>query len=139
MDRKRVWIASLAVFVVIFVAELVLHGIWLKELYEQTSTVWRPMSEMQGMMWIMWVSYFFVSLVFVLIYTKGLESGKSGLGQGLRYGFLIGFFMAIPAAFISYVILPIPYVLAVGWFVGTMIEFVLAGMVAGLIYPPLKK
>ncbi len=71
---------------------------------------------------------------FALIYVKGYEKGKPGLGQGFRYGLYMGAMLSVMHSFGWYVILPIPLALAFWWFVGTLVEFIAAGVAAGLVY-----
>lgn len=136
MNTKRWLIASAVAFVVFSVLEMILHGVFLSGIYEQTASVWRPEAEMKGLVWLMWVGYALFSLVFARIYAKGYEKDKGGLGQGLRYGLLIGLLVASVTSFGWYVVLPIPGRLAAAWFVGGLIESVIAGAAVGLVYKP---
>src|SRR5437879_8559998 len=71
---------------------------------------------------------------FALIYVKGYEKGKPGLGQGFRYGLYVGAMLCVMNGFGWYVILPIPLALAFYWFLATLVEFIVAGIAAGLVY-----
>ena len=134
MNTKRWLLASVAVFVVIGVLEFLIHGVLLSDLYRQTASVWRPEAEMRQMMWIFWVGYLVFAPFFALIYVKGYEKGKPGLGQGFRFGLYVGAMLSVMNGFAWYVILPIPPVLAFYWFLATLVEFIVVGVVAGLVY-----
>jgi hypothetical protein len=134
MNIKRWLLASLAVLVVIGVVGFVTNEILLKDIYMQTASVWRPMPELMSMMWMMWIGHAIFALMFVLIYIKGYEKNKSGIGQGLRYGIYLGLLAAVAPQFIWYVVLPIPGILAVYWAVSGMVQAVLAGAAVGAIY-----
>lgn len=134
MNVKRWLFASLAVLVVIAVVEMVINNFLLMSLYQQTASVWRPMAEIERMMWVFWLGYLVFAPFFVLIYTKGYEPAKPGLGQGLRYGLYMGVVLSVMQNLVWYAVLPIPGVLAFYWFLGGMAESVAAGAVAGLIY-----
>ena len=134
MNTKRWLLASVAVFVAIGVLEFLIHGVLLSDLYKQTASVWRPEAEMRQMMWIFWVGYLVFAPFFALIYAKGYEKGKPGLGQGFRYGLYVGAMLSVMTGFGWYVILPIPPVLAFYWFLGILVEFIAAGVAAGLVY-----
>ena len=56
---------------------------------------------------------------------------------GVRFGFLIGLFFTIPMSYNWYVILPIPYHLALRWFLFGMGEIIIAGIIVALLYKPL--
>ena len=56
--KTKQWVrASAWVFVTIFILEFIIHGIFLKGLYQQTASVWRGPEVMQSKMWIMWLGY----------------------------------------------------------------------------------
>src|SRR2546425_10045266 len=132
MNTKRWLLASVAVFVAIGVLEFLIHGVLLSDLYRQTASVWRPEAEMRQMMWIFWGGDLVFAPFFALIYVKGYEKGKPGLGQGVRYGLYVGAMLSVMTGFAWYVILPIPPGLAVYWFLASLVEFTVLGVVAGL-------
>ena len=134
MNVKRWLYASLAVLVVIAVVEMVINNFLLAGLYQQTASVWRPMEEIQRMMWLFWLGYLIFAPFFALIYTKGYEPAKPGLGQGLRYGLYMGVVLSAMQNLVWYAVLPIPGVLAFYWFLGGMAESIAAGAAVGLIY-----
>jgi len=134
MNTKRWLLASVAVVVVIGVLEFLIHGVLLSDMYKQTASVWRSESEMQKMMWVFWVGILVFAPFFVLIYVKGYEKGKPGLGQGFRYGLYVGAMLSVMNSFGWYVLLPIPLALAFYWFLAILVEFIVAGIAAGLVY-----
>ena len=134
MNTKRWLLASVAVFVVIAVLEFLIHGVLLSDMYRQTASVWRPEAEMQKMMWVFWVGILVFAPFFVLIYVKGYEKDKPGLGQGFRYGLYVGVMLSVMNSFGWYVMLPIPLALAFYWFLAILVEFIAAGVAAGLVY-----
>jgi hypothetical protein len=134
MNTKRWLLASVAVLVVFMVLEFVIHGVLLQGIYHQTASVWRPEAEMQRLMWIFWVGYLVFAPFFAFIYAKGYEKGKPGLGQGFRFGLYMGAMLSVVHSYGWYVILPIPLVLSCYWFAAILVEFVAAGIAAGLVY-----
>jgi hypothetical protein len=134
MNTKRWLLASVAVLVVVAALEFLIHGVLLSDLYRQTASVWRPEAEMQKMMWIFWAGMLVFAPFFALIYVKGYEKDKPGLGQGFRYGLYVGIMLSVMESFGWYVILPIPLALASYWFLGVLVEFIAAGVAAGLVY-----
>ena len=134
MNTKRWLLGSVAVFVVIGVLEFLIHGVLLSDMYGQTASVWRPEAEMHQMMWVFWAGILVFAPFFALIYVKGYEKGKPGLGQGFRYGLYVGVMLSVMNSFGWYVLLPIPLALAFSWFLTILVEFTVAGIAAGLIY-----
>jgi hypothetical protein len=96
--------------------------------------VWRTEAEMQRMMWVFWAGMLVFAPFFALIYAKGYESGKPGLGQGLRYGLYVGAMLSVMGSFGWYVMLPIPLALAYYWLLAILVEFIAAGVAVGLVY-----
>ena len=134
MNTKRWLLASVAVVVVIGVLEFLIHRVLLSDMYKQTASVWRSEAEMQKMMWVFWAGILVLAPFFVLIYVKGYEKSKPGSGQGFRYGLYVGAMLSVMHSFGWYVLLPIPLALAFYWFLAILVEFVAAGVAAGLVY-----
>jgi len=134
MNTKRWLLASVGVSVVLAVMESFIAGVLLSDMYRATASVWRAKPEMQQMMWIFWAGYLVFAPFFALIYVKGYEKGKPGLGQGIRCGLYVGAMLSVMQSFGWYAILPIPFVLAFYWFVALLVEFIAAGAAAGLVY-----
>jgi hypothetical protein len=133
--NTRSWVlASIAVFVTLAVLEAVIHGALLQNLYQQTASVWRPPTQANQLMWLMWLGYAIFAPFFVWLYSKGVEKRKDALGQGLRFGLMLGLGIEAMNALIWYVVLPIPFMLAVAWFVAGTAVFAAAGVAAALIY-----
>jgi uncharacterized PurR-regulated membrane protein YhhQ (DUF165 family) len=131
MNIKRLIVASIAVFILFQVLDFIIHGVILRSTYETLKDVWRP--DMMAKMWIMYIVSFIFSFLFVYVFTKGYEG--RGIAEGIRYGILIGLLVNI-CVFYQYVVYPVPFSLALQWFIYGMIEFILCGIVAALIYKP---
>ena len=84
----------------------------------------------------MTLGYLFYSIFFSIIYAKGYERGKAAIGQGLRFGILIGLMVAPMSSLVWYSVLPIPAVLGLSWLMGGLALNVVLGLVAGLVYRP---
>jgi hypothetical protein len=138
MNTPRFLIASIAVVIMMAATEYFVHALCLQELYEGTAPLWRSLAEMNQKLWILWAVYLVMAPLFVLIYIKGYEANQPGVIQGVRYGLLLGLLFSVPMAFSSYVVMPIPFSLALGWFLGSLGEFILMGGVVGIIYRPKK-
>jgi hypothetical protein len=118
-----------AVFICWVVVDFVIHGILLQASYAATADLWRPMEEMK--MGLMYMVTFVSAVVFVLIYA--LFFGKKGPAIGIAYGSLFGIGAGISMGYGTYSFQPIPYMMALSWFLGSMVEGVLAGLIAGTI------
>ncbi|MBI5383446.1 MAG: hypothetical protein HZA90_02025 [Verrucomicrobia bacterium] len=126
---KRILLAVLAVFVAWQVLDFVIHGLILMKSYQETASLWRPMNEMKfGLMRL-------VGLVaagtFVLMYAW-LVRDKS-VATGLKFGLLFGLGTGASMGFGNYCVMPVPVFLAVVWFLGSVVEAVVAGLLVGWI------
>ena len=131
---KRWAMAGVAAFAVIFVLDFLVHGVLLMGLYQQTASVWRPKPAANHLMWLMMVGELWFALALAWFYTKGYEPNKSGLGQGLRFGLYAGVLVAAAQNFVWYVVLPVPFVLNLGWLASALVNCVAASAVIGVLY-----
>jgi hypothetical protein len=131
MNVKRYLAAAAAAFVFIFVFEFLWHGQLLGGLYQATQSLWRPQSEMGTFFPLIPLYQALLALVIVFLFTRHYE-GK-GVGEGVRFGCMIGVLLGIMAASM-YVFMPIPVVLALGWFAGAFIVGLGSGVIASLVY-----
>lgn len=131
------WIFASAVgFVVVYLLDFLFHGILFADLYGRTLGLWRPESQMRDLMWLMMINQALFSGAFVWFYAKGYEEGKTGIGQGFRFGLYVGVLLAALNSTSWYVVMPIPYILNFGWAASAFITSILLGMITGLIYKP---
>ncbi len=130
--HKKLWVGFIAVYVGMVVTNLLIHVVLLAPAYhsEEMMRIMRPESDAKT--WIYFVTAAIVSFFFTLIFSKGYE-GK-GMGEGLRYGLYVGFLMAIPMAYDSYASYPIPYSLALEWFIYGMIQYLILGAIAAMVF-----
>jgi len=135
-DWKKLLIAFVAVYVAGQAMGYLIHQVWLAPTYASLASVWRPEAEMMSKMWIMFVTSAFWSFFFCYVFARGYE-GK-GLAEGARYGAIIGLFFGISQSYDSYVIYPIPYSLALKWFLSGLAFCVVQGIVAAALYKPAK-
>lgn len=134
MNLKKMVLASLGVFVAFELMDYIIHGLILASVYAQFPHIWRQ--DMMSKMWLMALSTLVMSVMFVYIFIRGYEN--KGIAEGVRFGIVAGLFMNVIGMFSQYVMYPISLNLAVMWFTFGMLEFMIAGIVAALIYKPAK-
>ncbi len=134
MNWKRLLISSIAVYVVAQILGFLIHQVWLAPTYGELASVWRPEADMMSKMWIMFVTSAVYCFFFCYIFARGYE-GK-GVMEGVRFGAVIGLFVGVFSAYDWYVILPIPYSLALKWFISGFVTSIVLGVVASLTYKP---
>ena len=129
MIMKRTSLAVLAVFVLWSAMDLVIHGLVLASPYALTPQLWRPMAEMK--MGLMYVTVLIAAASFVGIYAWFIAD--KSVKTAVRYGLVFGIGSGISMGYGSYSVMPLPYEIALGWFVGSLIEAVAAGWITGMI------
>ena len=128
--NKKVLMGAIAVFVWIAVWQMIVNTTLLSQEYAATAHLWRPMEEM--MMGLFYFVYLCVSFLLAMIFSRGYE-GK-GIPEGLRFGVYLGLLMSIPMAYGTYGAMPIPYSLALKWFLFGLIEYIVAGVILGAVF-----
>jgi hypothetical protein len=126
---KKSILAALAVFMVWSALDFVIHGLILKSTYEATAQLWRPMTEMK--MGVMHVAVLIAAVAFVSIYARLLA--RRGVGTGLQYGLWFGLATGVSMGYGTYSVMPIPYHMALTWFLGSLVQGAVGGVITGWI------
>jgi|SRR3989304_10046819 len=136
MNVKKFWIAFIVIFIVLEVTSYIIHVVILGATYEgeEVKNVFRSMEEMNSKMWIMWLMDVVWTFFFTFIFVKGYEN--KGIMEGFKYGIYIGLFIPLVMAYQSYVVYPLPYWLVFQWFIYGLIQCIILGAAAALIYKP---
>lgn len=130
--NKKLWIGFVAVFIAWSALAFVIHGVLLSSVYgsEDMMKIWRP--DMQSKMWVFHVVTVVTSFFLTLIFSKWY-TGR-GVVEGVQFGIYSGFLMATPMAYSSYAMYPIPYSLALQWFLYGMVHFLILGIILALVF-----
>ena len=126
---KKIILSVLSVFIAWSVLDFIIHGIILRSSYEATAKLWRPMGEMK--MSLMYVTVLIAALAFVAIYSRFVAEKK--IATGVKYGLWFGLGTGVSMGYGTYSVMPIPYLMALGWFLGSLVEATLGGLIVGLI------
>jgi uncharacterized membrane protein YagU involved in acid resistance len=136
MNWKRLWLTALLVFIVLEITNILLHGHILMNVYSSpdAAPAFRPAETANRLMWVFFVTGAVFSFFYAFIFAKGYEG--RGLAEGIRYGFYIGLFYNYTVAFNEFVLYPIPYRLAWYWIFGGVVQSIVLGILAALVYRP---
>lgn len=132
--NKTFWIGYVVVVALAQAINFVVHELMLDTTYQSLAAVFRPREEMMSMMWIMFAGGAFSLLLFCYIFTKGYEN--RGIGEGIRYGVLIGLLLTVPYALDQYVVYPLTPFLTQMWLLSGVLTFAALGGVFAAIYRP---
>ena len=127
---RKVLLPALAITLAWGVLDFIMHGILLQPQYRATPALWRPMGEMK--MGVMYFSVFISALAFAAIYHNFVRP-KSG-PVALLYGIWMGLGHGIAFGYGSYAVMPVPYVMALTWFLGSIVKGAVAGMIVSAFW-----
>jgi hypothetical protein len=133
MNRKRVLVTGIVVFVAYMVMGVFVHGLWLWPTYSSLAgDVWRPQAELTANAWIMHGTTVVFCFAFAYLFARGYRGG--GWREGVWYGFVVYFFVGFQAVFHAYATYPIPLDLALKWFFSGLPMSMILGVLASLVY-----
>lgn len=133
MNKPRLIVSIIAVFLFISIFDFVAHGVILSGSYGETADAWRPEAEMMSRMWMQYLCYLIMAVGFATIWALAFP-GK-GAKCGMIYGFLIGLITSA-GTLIMFVFTPIPDQFIGPWMLIGMLGSVLMGAVVALVYKP---
>ena len=131
MNKVRLILAIVAVFVVANSTGLFIHAIWLKQDYMPVANLYRPEGQ-EKMVWIV-LAYLSFAVGSVWIYAHGVED-KPLLIQGVRFGILMWLVLTVPSFFIAYAVQPVPFILTAKQVLSELIGKIFIGVVMALVY-----
>jgi len=133
MDTKKFLLASLAVFVVYSAMAYASHEVLLERDYRALGPSVRTLDEFTRRMPLLYLGNLVFALAVSYVYIRGCEKGKNWIGQGLRFGLLLGTLL-VPVALAVYVAFPIPFTLALKWIALGYLQLVITAWVVAGIY-----
>jgi hypothetical protein len=129
---KKILLGGLAIFVAWEVLDFLIHGLILGSIYATLPNLFRAQADMK--MGLMAVVALIGALAFAATYAWFVN--PKSLATGAKYGLVWGFGSGVMMGYGSYSAMPLPYAMALGWFLGSWVEFTVAGLLAGLIIKP---
>jgi hypothetical protein len=135
MNYTRIVLAAVAAFIVDALYGFVVYGNVLTSEFARFPGVFRPMATQGAYMPILFCGILLAMLVAAFIYAKGYEGG-SGMVEGARFGLLIGLVTAGYGPIVNYAIENIGRRLSLSMAVATVAEWILAGLVIGIVNKP---
>jgi ABC-type multidrug transport system permease subunit len=136
MNWKRFWLTALLVYIVYAATTFIIHGVILGDYYMRPDiqTAFRPEAEMGAYSWVRFVTMAVFAFFFTFIFAKGHE--RKGIMEGVRFGVYIALFVFFVNSFEQFIIYPIEYIAVWYWTIAGLVQSVLMGIVAALVYKP---
>ncbi|MCU1263698.1 MAG: hypothetical protein JWM21_16 [Acidobacteria bacterium] len=131
MNKVRLILTIVVVFILANFSGFFIHAIWLKQDYMPIAQHYRP--EGTEKMPFIILAYLSFAIGSVLIYARGVEN-KPLLMQGVRFGLLVFLVLTIPSFFIAYAVQPVPAVLLSKQVLAELVDKILLGVMTALVY-----
>ena len=136
MNNGRLAAAAIAAAVVDFVYGFLVYGMLLRSEFGRYPAIYRPADDMSHMPYLM-VGILIAAFAATYIYAKGYEGG-AGVAEGARFGACLGSFVVGYVAIVSFAVMNIGRKLAASMAAAGFVEWLVLGMVIGLVYKPLS-
>lgn len=131
MNAKKLLLATVSGFVVMFLLSWLGHMIIISEMFGAS-----PMASIERespLIYGIAGAYLTIALLMAYLYPKGIE-GESVFGNGIRFGVLIGLLISVPISLILYSMITVPFSRVIGEAVWHMIEQGAGGVVIAYVY-----
>jgi hypothetical protein len=137
MNYPRVALAACGAFVTYFALGWLLFGLLpqMRNEFARYPAIYRTQESMKNVMPMGMAAMFVAMLVLAVIYAM-LQHGGSPLSDGAQFGALVGVFAICSFVIHNYVNLNIGLKLTIQQAVAYFVEWLLTGIVIGLIYKP---
>ncbi|MBA2743169.1 MAG: hypothetical protein H0U43_02460 [Chthoniobacterales bacterium] len=134
MNTGRLLLTILVGFVFIFASDFLIHALWLSADYKATAPLWRTEDEMHPRFLWMLSAQLLCAIAFIYIWAKTGWRRRS-INDGAVFGFWMGIFQQV-TTIVLYVVIPMPGLLALKWFIAGLVQAVVLGALAAAIYKP---
>lgn len=132
MNYKKFILTVIAVFILANVLGMVIHGVLLESDYAKVPNLYRA----EDSVLLFWINLAYLAFAIgaTWIYTKGVESNRPWMGQGLRFGLALWLVLAVPSFVIAYAVQPVPSSLMLKQVGYELVGKLLIGLVIAAIY-----
>ena len=139
LNTKKYIIGSIVVFIAMYAMDFILHGLILAGQYAPLylQGVLRSDTTMLTYMPAMLLGDLFIAFGFCYLYVRGRE-GK-GIGEGVRFGLIVGLAFGVGPALINYSVYPLSGWIMLAYFIGYPIQCMILGVIIAAMYNPATK
>ena len=106
----RFWICGLVVSIAAMLLDFLVHGWLLLGDYNALvdKGIMRSQADSQAYLPYMLAAHLLIGFGLTWLYRKGIDSGRTAIGQGLRFGAAVALMSTIPGYLIYYAVQPLP-------------------------------
>jgi hypothetical protein len=134
---KRFWVCGILVSIAAMLLDFIVHGWLLQGDYDAlvASGIMRSPADAQHYMPYMLAAHLLVGFGLTWLYRKGIDGGRTAIGQGLRFGAAVAVMATIPGYLIYYAVQPLPALLVHKQMIFSTIAMLLLGMLLAWLNP----
>jgi hypothetical protein len=137
MNYARLVLAAVAAMLFDALYGFLVYGMLLAPEFARYPGVYRSNEAGMAFLPLMFAGLFIAIVAAAIIYAKGYEGGR-GVAEGARFGFLLAVFVVFAFAAVNYAVLNIGRKLAVTTAAAGFVEWLVIGVIIGLVYKPAK-
>jgi hypothetical protein len=138
MNYARLALAAVAATVFDACYGFLVYGVMLAPEFGRYPGVYRSNEAGQAYLPLMFGGLLIAIVAAAIVYAKGYEGG-SGVGEGMRFGLLLGVFVILAFSSVNYATLNIGRKLAAMTAAAGFVEWLAIGTIIGLVYKPAPK
>ncbi len=132
---KRFWISGVVMSLAALLLGFGVHGFLLADDYKALGSMYRSDAESQGYFHYMIIAHVLIGFAMTWIYRQGIDTSKSAVSQGLRFGLAMALFATIPWYMIYYAVQPLPAALVHKQMLFDTIGMLLLGVLVAYLNP----
>lgn len=129
MNWKRIVAATALIFFVALLWNGMVHMVILKEANAAIEPVARPAAERSLPLSLLLTA----TLAFLFVWSYAAWRREGGIRQGIAHGLFFAILLGVVVDLNQYVLYPLPPSLPAKWFAFSLVEFVLYGLLVGII------
>lgn len=137
---KRFWVCGIVVSVAALLLDFLVHGVLLRADYAALvpSGIYRAPSDANAYMPYMLAAHVLIGFGLTWLYRKGVQTGPSASGQGLRFGAAVAAMSTIPGYLIYFAVQPLPPALVAKQVAFSTAAMLLLGLLLAWLNPSRK-
>jgi hypothetical protein len=133
MNWTKFLIAFIAAFVFIFAFGFLWYGTFLHDIHNEVPALWRTEADFGTHRHWLILGQIVMAFFLTMLFARFVPAG--GVAAGLGLGIMVAF-LFIGNDLIFFAVEPLTRKIFLGWAVGDLIEFAIAGAIIGAIYKP---
>ena len=135
--NKRFWICGIVVSIAALLLDFLIHGLLLQPDYTALvpAGLFRGPEDATTYLPYLLGAHVLIGFGLTWLYRKGMERGRSVLGQGLRFGAAVAVMSTIPGYLVYYAVQPLPATLVHKQMIFSTIAMLLLGLVLAWLNP----